>query len=105
MKHYGKLLWKILPWKCILKKRKTRWTFDKSKQKVEDYYSRLYNKERKFFNNLKPKFVSDDKLFWKAVNDASFSNKGNYGANIKPLQKEEIIQIDDKVAETLDNLS
>ena len=38
------------------------------------------------------------------MNDASFSNKGNYGANMKPLQKEEIIQIDDKVAETLDNL-
>ena len=37
-------------------------------KKQKKYCSRSYQKERKiFFNNLNPKFVSDNKLFWKTV--------------------------------------
>ena len=52
------------------------------------YYSRLYKKERKkFFNQLNPAFVSDNKLVWRKVK-ILFSNKGNYGANRKLIKKD-----------------
>ena len=53
--------------------------------------SRLNEKERKF--------VSDNKWFWKTV----FSNKASYNANIELTDKDEIIQNDKKVAETLNS--
>ena len=58
-------------------------------------------KKKQFFNNLNPKFVSDNKLFWKIVKPLFFS-KVSYNANIKLIDKDEIIQSDQKVAETLD---
>ena len=65
--------------------------------------SRLYKKERdSFFNNLNPKFASDNKLFWKTVKPL-FSNKGSYNDNIKLTDKDENIQNDEKAAETLNN--
>ena len=70
-------------------------------KKQKNYCSRLYKKERKkFFNNLNPKFVSDNKLFWKTVKPL-FSNKASYNANIKLTDEDEIMQNDEKVAETL----
>ena len=70
----------------------------------KNYCSRLYKKERKiFFNNLDPKFVSNNKLFWKTVKTL-FSNKASYNDNIKPTDKDEIIQKDKKVAETLNRV-
>ena len=67
----------------------------------KNYCSRLYKKERKiFFNNLNPKFVSDNKLFWKTVKPL-FSSKDSYDANIKLTDKDEIIQIVEIVVERL----
>ena len=72
-------------------------------KKQKNYCSRLYKKERKkFFNNLNPKFVSDNKSFWKTVKPL-FSSKGSYNANIKLTDKDEIIQNDKNVAETLNS--
>ena len=51
-------------------------------KKQKNYCSRLYKNERKrFFNELNPSFVTNNKLFWKTVKPF-FSDKGNYGANI-----------------------
>ena len=51
----------------------------KEYKKQTNFYSRLYKKERKrFFSNLNPSFVNDNKLFWKTIKPF-FSNKGNYG--------------------------
>ena len=72
-------------------------------KRQENYCSRLYKQERKkFFNNLNPKCVSDNKFFWKTVKPL-FSRKGSYNANIKLSEKDEIIQNDEKVAETLNS--
>ena len=72
-------------------------------KKQKNYCSRLYKKERKnFFNNLNPKFLSDNKLFWKTVKPL-FSSKYSYNANIKLTDKDKMIQIDKKVAETLNS--
>ena len=69
-------------------------------KKQKNYCSRLYKKERKkFFNGLNPSFVTDNKLFWKTVKPF-FSNKGNYGANIK-LVEGEVWQNGSKIAEKL----
>ena len=60
----------------------------------------LYKKERKkFFNEQNPSFVTDNKLFSKMVK-TFFSDKGNYGANIKLFQ-EEVLQNDSEIAEKL----
>ena len=67
----------------------------------KNYCSRLYKKERKeFFNNLNPSFVKDNKIFWKTVTPF-FSGKGNLRSQIKLIENDELIQNDDKVAETL----
>ena len=67
----------------------------------KNYCSRLYKKERKeFFNNLNPSFVKDNKIFWKTITPF-FSGKGNLRSQIKPIENDELIQNDDKVAETL----
>ena len=61
----------------------------------------LYKKERKkFFNEQNPSFVTDNKLFSKMVR-TFFSDKGNYGANIKLFQEEEVLQNDSEIAEKL----
>ena len=64
----------------------------------KNFYSRLYKKERKrFFNNLNPFFVTDNKLFWKTTKPF-FSNKGNYRSQVKLVEKDEILQGDDPIA-------
>ena len=69
------------------------------KQKI--FCSRLYKKERKwFFNSLNPSFVTDNKLFWKTIKPF-FSNKGNYGLQIKLVEKDEVLQDDDLITKEL----
>ena len=54
--------------------------------------SRLYKKSGNvIFNNLNPSFVTDNKLFGKTFKPF-FSNKGNYGAQIKLVEKDEVLQ-------------
>ena len=66
-------------------------------KKQKNYCSRLYKKERKkFFNGLNPSFVTDNKLFWKTVK-LLLSDKENYGANIKLVEGEEVLQNDSKL--------
>ena len=68
-------------------------------KKQKNYCSRLYKKERKkFFNGLNPSFVTDNKLFWKTVKPF-FLDKGNYGANIKLIEGEEVLQNYSEIAE------
>ena len=56
--------------------------FIRAYKKQKNYCSRLYKRERKKkFNNLSPKFVSDNKLFWITVKPI-FSSKG-YNDSIK----------------------
>ena len=70
-------------------------------EKQKNYRSRLYKKEiKKFFNGLNQSFVADNKLFWKTVKPF-FSDKGNYGASIKLVEREEVLQNDSEVAEKL----
>ena len=72
--------------------------FLRSYKKQKNYCSRLYKTKRKhFFNNLNPKFVSDNKLLWKTVKPL-FSSKGSYNANIKFTDKDQIIKNGKKVA-------
>ena len=67
----------------------------------KNYCSRLYKKERKeFFNNLNPSFVKDNNIFWKTIKPF-FSDKTNLRSQIKLTENDELIQNDDKVAETL----
>ena len=59
----------------------------KAYKKQKNFCSRLYKKERKrFFNNPNPSFVTDSKFFWKTIKPF-FSNKGNYGSQIKLVEK------------------
>ena len=72
--------------------------FLRSYKKQKNYCSRLYKTKRKhFFNNLNPKFVSDNKLLWKTVKPL-FSSKGSSNANIKFTDKDQIIKNGKKVA-------
>ena len=45
-------------------------------------------------------FPFDNKLFWKTIKPF-FSNKGSSGSNIKLVEKDEILQDDQKIAEEL----
>ena len=79
--------------------------FLRAYKKQKKFCGRLYKKQRKiFFNNLNPKFVSDNKLFWKTVKPL-FCSKGSYNANIKFTDKGEIIQNDEEVAEIFNSFS
>ena len=74
--------------------------FLRAYKKRRNYCSRLYKKKRKkFFNELTPSFVSDNKLFWETLKEF-FYNKGNYGANIKLVEKE-VLQNDSEIDEKL----
>ena len=73
----------------------------KAYKKQKNFCSKLYKKERKrCFNNLNPSFVTDNKLFWKTIKPF-FSNKGNYGSQIKLVEKHEVLQDDDLIAKEL----
>ena len=75
----------------------------KAYKKQKNFCSRLYKKERKrFFNNLNPYFVTDNKLLWKTIKPF-FSNKGNYGSQINLVKKDEVLQDDDLIAKELNN--
>ena len=70
-------------------------------QGVKNVQSRLYKKEReKNFSSLNPSFVKDNKLFWKTVKPF-FSKKWNLGPNIKLVEKNELIQNDQEIANEL----
>ena len=70
-------------------------------KRLKNYCTRLYKKERKsFFSNLDPSFVKDNKLFWKTVKPF-FSSKGDLGPNIKLIEKNELIQNDQEIANEL----
>ena len=77
----------------------------KTYKRQKNYCRRLYKKERKeFFNNLNPSFVKDKKIFWKTIKPF-FSDKGNLRSQIKLIENDELMQNDDKVAETLNSFS
>ena len=61
---------------------------------------RLSKQSRQFFNNHNPSFVIDNKLFWKTIKPF-FSNKGNYGSQIKFVEKDEVLQDNDLIAKEL----
>ena len=58
------------------------------------------NRSKIFFSSLNPSFVKDNKLFWKTVKPF-FSNKGDLGPNIKLVEKNELIQNDQEIANEL----
>ena len=73
----------------------------KTYERQKSYCSRLYKRERKkFFNNFNQSFVKDNKIFWKSIKPF-FSDKGNLRSQTKLIKNDELIQNDDKVAETL----
>ena len=51
-------------------------------------------------NNLNPSFVTDNKLFRKTLKPF-FSNKENYGSQIKSVEKDVVLQDDDLIAKEL----
>ena len=72
-------------------------------KKQKNYCSRLYKKERKkFFDNLNPSIVEDNKTFWKTVKPF-LTNKGSKGGNIKLLEKGELLQEYSLIAEEFNN--
>ena len=73
----------------------------KTYKKQKNFCRRLHRKERKrFHNSLNQSFVTDNKLFWKTIKPF-FSNKGNYGSQIKLVEKDEVLQDDDLIAKEL----
>ena len=95
----------IMRWSHVEKvcyKNKSEKSF-KAYKKQKHFCSRLYKKERKrFFNNLNPSFVTDNKLFSKTIKPF-FWNKGNYGSQIKLVEKDEVLQDDELIAKELNN--
>ena len=76
--------------------------FFKAYKKQKNFCSRLYKKEKKrFFNNLNLSFAADNKFFWKTIKPF-FSNKENYGSQIRLVEKGEVLQDDDLIAKELD---
>ena len=74
-------------------------------KKQKTICSGLYEKEKKrFFNNLNPSFVTDDKLFWKTT-EPLFSNKKNYGSEIDLIEKDEAFPDNDLIAKELNKFS
>ena len=73
----------------------------KAYKKQKNFCSRLHKKERKrFFNDLNPSFVTDNRFFWKTIKPF-FSNKGSYGLQIKLAEKDEVLKDDDLIAKEL----
>ena len=70
-------------------------------KKQKNYCSRLYKKERKkFYNNLDPKCITDNKRFWNTMKPF-FSDKGLNRRNITLIDGDDIISKDSDVANTL----
>ena len=53
--------------------------------------------------HLNLSFVTGNKQFWKTTKPF-FSNKGNYGSQIKLVEKDEVLQDDDLIAKELNKL-
>ena len=71
--------------------------FKKIDQSLRTYKKQgNYCSRKNFFNGLNPSFVTDDILFWKTVNPF-FSDKGNYGADIKLVEIEEVGKNDSEI--------
>ena len=102
--YISKTLWKAIMRRSYLEKIYLKKRTDhclKAYKKQKNYCSRLYKKERKnFFSSLNLSFVEDNKLFWKTVKPF-FSNKGDLGPNIKLVEKNELIQNDQEIANEL----
>lgn len=95
------------PWKAILKVSYLENIYFENSPRIckkqKNYHITLCKKERKkYFNNLNPAFLYLMIIFWKTVNPL-FSNKCNYGVNVKLTGKNDT-QSDDKAAELLNNL-
>ena len=58
----------------------------------------------KLSKNFQRTFVTDNKLFWKTIKPF-FSDKGNYGDNIKLVEEEQVLQNDSEIAEQLNVVS
>ena len=56
--------------------------------------------KKKFYNNLSPNFISDNKKFWKCIKPLS-SDKQRNNNNITLVDKEQIINNDEETAQTL----
>ena len=70
-------------------------------KKHKNFCSRLYKKERKkFCNSLDPSLVKDNKLFLKTVKPC-VSIKGDHGSNIQFVERNEILQDNQKIADEL----
>ena len=107
MDHISKTLRKTIMRRSYLEKIYFKKRTDQSLtayMKQKNYCSRLYKKDRKnFFSSLNPFLVKDNKLFWKSVKPF-FSNKGNLGPNIKLVEKNELIQTDQEIADELNTV-
>ena len=82
-------------------------------KKYRNYCVRLFKKEkRRYYNNLDPKLVTDNKTFWKTVRPL-FSNKHIISRDIILIEKEEIISnkkevgniMNDFFSKTVENLN
>ena len=70
-------------------------------KKQRNFCNRLYKRERKkFYSNLNPQNISDNKIFWTNIKPF-FSDKGNSRKEITLVDGNEIISSEIKVANTL----
>ena len=67
--------------------------------KYRNYCTSLFRKEKRaYYNNLDPKFITDNKTFWKTVKPL-FSEKHFSNNKITLIEGEEIIHNDREIAE------
>ena len=68
-------------------------------KKQRNYCVNLFKREKtKYFNNLNPKSIADNKLFWKTINPL-FSDKRNIGNKVTLIDNNNIFSDDAEVAE------
>ena len=58
--------------------------------------------KKEYYNNLNPKFITNNKLFWKTITPL-FSDKTNVDRKITLINGEEIISTDYEIAETMNS--
>ena len=92
-------LFTISPLEKVYYKTKPGKSF-KAYEKQKNFCSRLYKKTKRFFNHFNLSFFTDNKLFLKMIKPF-FSSKGNYGSQIKLVEKAEVFQDDDLIAKEL----
>ena len=75
----------------------------KKYRKYRDYCVNLFKKEKKkYYENLDPTLITDNKTFWKTVT-LLFSEKKQCTNNIILIENDEIISINKEVAETMND--